>query len=191
MKTIILVDYDNLKEAAKKLNLIFEPEDMYNVFTSYHSESEINTLYAYVGINEKMPFVKDKDIDNLLRSKFIVRKVVGDTYGIHFISDCSQAITLDALRTVYENNATHVMIVSNSKKLVDLATILREKDIVVENVFFGSFANYDLAVHSSGFIDLEDIICYDEDELDLTEEGSVNQDDTSIDVSDDEYQQKF
>lgn len=168
MKTIILLDYDSLNASAQKLEVEINSGEFLSFLKSIHEESEIQTAYAYVGINEKLPHVKDKTIDELIRNGYIVRKITGDNYGINFVSDCSQAITFDALRSVYENEATNVILVSSSHKLENLVMLLREKDISVETVFYGSFVDYDLAVKSTGFINLEDFICddnYDEDAL--------------------------
>lgn len=178
MKTIILLDYDALMEAVKQIDVELEMKDFIDFLKSIHDESSIQTSYAYVGINEKLPHIKDKIIDELTRCGYIVRKVIGDNYGINFVSDCSQAITLDVLRAVYENNATNVILVSNSHKLENLVTLLREKDIIVETVFYGSLVDYDLAVKSTGFINLEAFIS-DEENIECAN-NNLNEDESYI-----------
>ena len=163
MKTTILLDYDCLNEAAQKLDVELEVNDFLTFLKCIHEESDVQTAYAYIGINEKLPHAKDKISDELTRAGYIVRKVKGNNYGINFVSDSSQAITLDVLRSVYENETSNVILVSNSHKLENLVTLLREKDIIVETVFYGSLVDYDLAVKSTGFINLDDFIIDDED----------------------------
>ena len=166
MKTVILLDFDRLEETIKELDLRLDMGEFLNLLKTIHEDSEIQTAYAYVCINEKLPHIKDRIIDELTRAGYIVRTIMGDNYGVNFISDCSQAITLDALRCAYENKASNVVLVSNSRKLQGLVTLLREKDVTVENVFFGSFADYDLAIKSTGFIDLDEFISDDPDDDD-------------------------
>lgn len=163
MKTIILLDFDSLNEAVQKLDVEINSNEFLRFLKTIHEESEIQTAYAYVGIDEKLPHAKDKVIDELTRNGYIVRKVNGENFGMNFISDCSQAITLDALRCFYENNATNIIIVSKSNKLVNLVTVLREKDVSVETIFYGSLVDYELAVKSTGFINLDDFITDDEE----------------------------
>lgn len=173
MKTIILLDFEKLNVALTELDIELNQKEFLDFLKSIYEESEVQTAYAYVGINDKLPHTKDKIVDDLLRTGYIVREIKGENYGLNFISDCSQAITLDAMRSVYENKATNVIIVSNSNRLENLVTVLREKDIVVENVFYGVKADYDLAIKSTGFIDLDNFISDDEDKSeDITDNNS-------------------
>ena len=174
MKTIILLDYDSIKDATTKLDVELNYKDFLDFLKSIHEESDIQTAYAYVSINKKIPHANDKLVDELTRSGYIVRKVVGDNYGINFIADCSQAITLDALRSVYENEATNIILVSNSHKLENLVLLLREKDITVETVFYGTLVDYDLAINSTGFINLDDFINDDEREEEINDNEQNN-----------------
>lgn len=171
MKTVILFDYDAYKEAADKLDVEVNVEQLTEILKSINEESEHQSTYAYVGINEKLPHVKDRTVDTLQRAGYIVRSVVGQNFGMSFISDTTQAITLDALRCVYENSSTHVVLVSNSHRLENLVLALREKDVTVETVFFGSQVDYDLAVSSTGFIDLESFITSDDEEQEQKEDA--------------------
>lgn len=185
MKTVILLDFDCLNEAVQKLDVELDANDFLAFLKSIHEDSDVQTAYAYVGINEKLPHVKDKIIDELTRAGYIVRKVLGDNYGINFVSDCSQAITLDALRSIYENEATNVVLVSNSHKLENLVTLLREKDVMVDTVFYGSLVDYDLAVKSTGFINLEDFISDDEEDTDNQEYLDHSNDDNDDEDTED------
>lgn len=187
MKTVILLDFDGLNDAVEKLDIELDVNEFLTFLKSIHEESDIQTAYAYVGINEKLPHVKDKIVDELTCAGYIVRKVIGDNYGINFIVDCSQAITLDALRSVYENKATNFILVSNSHKLENLVTLLREKDVSVETVFYGSFVDYDLAVKSTGFINLDEFISDDEDDEEdksaFKFDDELDKDDTNDEVT--------
>lgn len=158
MKTVILLDYGCLEEAAKQLDVEIDIKEFLRFLAQLHPESEIQTPYAYVDVDERMPHIKDKITDELTRAGFLVREVIGQNLGINFISNCNQIITLDAMRAVYENSATNIILVSNSALLTNLVTILREKDVFVETVFYGSLVDYDLAIKSSGFIDLDNFI---------------------------------
>lgn len=170
MKTLIILDLDLLNKSIEELDVSLDYGEFLVFLKSLHEESRVQTAYAYTGINFKSPHLKDKMIDDLWKKGFIVRKVKGENYGINFISDSTSAIILDVLRHVYENNVTNVVIVSNSNKLIDLVVLLREKDVYVETVYYGSKCDYDLAVKSNGFIDLDEFIG-DEDVL---EENEIN-----------------
>ncbi len=182
-RTVILLDYDKFVEAKALLGI-----DELNLagflagLNELHSDSQTQTVYAYVGIDEKQLHRKDPVIDELWRNGCVVRTVRGEHYGVHFVADCSQSIAMDALRSVYENGVTTVALVSNSRSLENLVVALREKDVWVETFFFGSLMDYDLAVKSSRFIDLEPFI---KDEDETGEDGNVPEDESS-DASDSE-----
>lgn len=172
MKTTILIDYDCLKKAGRELGIEINIADMIEFLKELHPESEFQNIYAYVGINKKVPHAKDKIIDELWRAKCIVRTYEGENLGTNFVSDSSQAITLDAMKSVYENGTTNIVFVANSNKLSDLAVLLKEKGIMVETIFYGSLIDYDLAIKSEGFIDLENFVANDEEiDYEKTEEG--------------------
>lgn len=164
MKTIILLDVNAIEEAFNDLDIEFDLEGLTGFLSSLHESGETTTLYAYVGVNPKLPHASDKLIDRLLKAGYIVREVQGDNFGMYFVSDRTQAITFDALRCTYENEATNVVLISNSPKLESLVSWLREKDVFVETVFLGSKMDYKLAVKSNGFIDLESLVRGEEDE---------------------------
>lgn len=163
MKTTILIDYDGLEKAQHDLNVETSIEELTDFLKQIHEESEYQNVYTYVGINKKVPHAKDKTIDELWRANCIVRKVVGDNIGTNFVADASQAMTLDIMRSVYECGVTNIILVTNTDKLNDLVLLLKEKGITVETVFFGSVVDYDLAVKSQGFIDLEQFISKEEE----------------------------
>ena len=195
MKTIILLDYDNLKEAAQKLDVELDVNGLIDFAKSIHEDSEKQTVYAYININERLPHVKDQIADDLARCGCIVRSVVGDNYGINFIANSTQDMMMDALRSMYENETTNVIIISNSHKLLNLVTLLREKDITVETVFYGSQVDYDLAVGSTGFINLEEFIEDDDDHGNMggeeeQEAEAENSESEEQNNEEDDYQEK-
>lgn len=164
MKTVIILDYDKFKKESNALDVDLDSQDFLTYLKSIHSDSSNQTAYAYVTINPKLPHEKDRIIDKLWRDGYIVREVKGENFGINFIADSSQYITLDIMREVYENEINNVVLVSNSNKLSNIAVLLREKNVLVENVFYSSSADYDLAIKSNGFIDLEEFIKDEDDE---------------------------
>lgn len=184
MKTTILIDYDCLEKAGKELGIDIDIVEMIEFLKELHPESEFQNVYAYVGINKKIPHAKDKTVDDLWRAKCIVRTFEGDNLGTNFVSDSSQAITLDAMKSVYENGTTNILFVANSNKLSNLATLLKEKGVTVETIFYGSLVDYELAVKSEGFIDLENFVSDDNppdsDDEDPEEDDDLTQDDHEI-----------
>ena len=179
MKTIIILDYSQLKNAFNNLDVNFEPEEFLTFLKSLHNNSDTQTAYIYVTINPKLPHENDRIIDKLWQSGYIVREVKGEIIGINFIADSTQYITLDIMREVYENKVDNVILVSNSNKLSNLAVLLRGKNVLVENVFFSSEGDYDLAVKSNKFIDLENFIKDDE-----YEQNNPSNEDKENDVRD-------
>ena len=165
-KGILLLDYDNFKEACDIADVELDCEGIREFVESLNKGVSF-TSYVYLGVNPKKEHIRDREIDSLWKDKFIVRTVKMVGQGIYMFSDVSQAITLDALRCVYENNVNKVVIVSNGERLADLVVLLREKGVNVDVVYFGSLNNYDLSVKASGFVDLESFIS---DEMECDEE---------------------
>ena len=88
------------------------------------------------------------------------------------------------MKSVYENGTTNILFVANSNKLSNLATLLKEKGVTVETIFYGSLVDYELAVKSEGFIDLENFVSDDNppdsDDEDPEEDDDLTQDDHEI-----------
>lgn len=183
-KGILLLDYDSFKEASNNLDIELDCASTKEFIENLNSDTSM-TSYAYLGINPKLEHVRDKEIDSLWKDKFIVRAVKMVEHGIHMFNDVTQAMTLDVMKCVYENNVKKVVIISNSERLIDLVVLLREKNVNVDVVHYGRYTNYELSIKANGFIDLEAFIrdeeIEDEDINDIESESIIETNDTEED----------
>jgi uncharacterized LabA/DUF88 family protein len=154
MERIVLFnDYANTNAAFRDRNV--EPD--YGGLLQYLSEGRFMVeAHAYVPIDPRSPHARDRSIDGLWESGWLVHTKIGAIAGDSYKCDFDVEITLDLMRTAEIVKPDIIVLLSGDKDFVPVILELRKRGIRVEVAAFrGRNAAREVVQKASGFIDLE------------------------------------
>ena len=109
-------------------------------------------------IDPRQEHAMDETINELWQAGYIVQSKVGTIAGETYKCDFDVEMTLDISRIAYTNAPDIVVIVSGDSDFVPIVLDLRGRGIRVEVAAFGVAMSRQLALKSSGFINLDALL---------------------------------
>lgn len=153
MERIVLFnDYANTNAAFRSCNL--EPD--FRDLADYLSEGRfLVEAHAYVPTDPRNPRARDREVDRLWSSGWLVHTKLGSIAGDTYKCDLDVEITLDLMRTAEIVKPDIVVLLTGDKDFVPVILELRMRGIRVEVAAFpGVNAAREVSLKASGFIDL-------------------------------------
>lgn len=153
MERIVLFnDYANTNAAFQGCNLQPDFRDL----ADYLSEGRfLVEAHAYVPIDPRNPRARERDVDHLWNSGWLVHTKLGSIAGDTYKCDLDVEITLDLMRTAEIVKPDIIVLLSGDKDFVPVILELRKRGIRVEVAAFPSVnAAREVSLKASGFIDL-------------------------------------
>lgn len=153
MERIVLFnDYANTNAAFQGCNLQPDFRDL----ADYLSEGRfLVEAHAYVPIDPRNPRARERDVDRLWNSGWLVHTKLGSIAGDTYKCDLDVEITLDLMRTAEIVKPDIIVLLSGDKDFVPVILELRKRGIRVEVAAFpGVNAAREVSLKASGFIDL-------------------------------------
>jgi uncharacterized LabA/DUF88 family protein len=187
MERIVLFnDYANTNAAFQGCNL--QPD--FRELADYLSEGRfLVEAHAYVPIDPRNPRARERDVDRLWNSGWLVHTKLGSIAGDSYKCDLDVEITLDLMRTAEIVKPDIVVLLSGDKDFVPVILELRKRGIRVEVAAFpGVNAAREVRLKASGFIDLE---VYVNERREQQNEPLETDDGASLEVVDAEAASQF
>lgn len=153
MERIVLFnDYANTNAAFQSCNIQPDFRDL----AEYLSEGRfLVEAHAYVPADPRNPRARDREVDRLWNSGWLVHTKLGSIAGDSYKCDLDVEITLDLMRTAEIVKPDIVVLLSGDKDFVPVILELRKRGIRVEVAAFpGVNAAREVSLKASGFIDL-------------------------------------
>ena len=158
MKVAVFLDYANIEASSRQLNCSVD----YGALLDYLADEEegrtLQAAYAYVPIDPRQEHAGDGIINELWQNGYIVKSKVGYIAGDSYKCDFDVEMTLDISRMAYGNAPDTIVIVSGYNDFIPIVLDMRGRGIRVEVAAFGAAMSGQLALKSSGFINLDAII---------------------------------
>jgi len=158
MKVAVFLDYANIEASSRQLNCSVD----YGALLDYLADEEegrtLQAAYAYVPIDPRQEHARDGIINELWQNGYIVKSKVGSIAGDSYKCDFDVEMTLDISRMAYGNAPDTIVIVSGDNDFIPIVLDMRGRGIRVEVAAFGAAMSGQLALKSSGFINLDAII---------------------------------
>ena len=158
MKVAVFLDYANIEASSRQLNCSVD----YGALLDYLADEEegrtLQAAYAYVPIDPRQEHARDGIINELWQNGYIVKSKVGSIAGGSYKCDFDVEMTLDISRMAYGNAPDTIVIVSGDNDFIPIVLDMRGRGIRVEVAAFGAAMSGQLALKSSGFINLDAII---------------------------------
>lgn len=155
MKVAVFLDYANINAAACNLNYNLDYGALLDYLADENEQRTLQVAYAYVPIDPRQEHAMDAEIENLWQKGYIVKSKVGAIAGESYKCDFDVEISMDISRVVYETSPDIVVLVSGDKDFVPIVLEIRGKGVRVEVAEFNSVMSRELALKSSGYIDLD------------------------------------
>lgn len=155
-KLVVFNDYANTNRAFEDLNI--QPD--YRDLLGYLSEGRfLVDAHAFVPIDPRNPHGRDRAIDELWRSGYLVHTKIGAIAGDTYKCDFDVEITLAVMQTAETVKPDIIVLLLGDKDLVPVILALRERGIRVEvAAFSGNNAAREVVQKASGFIDLHEYL---------------------------------
>lgn len=154
MERIVLFnDYANTNAAFRDCS--FVPD--YGDLSVYLSEGRfLVDAHAYVPIDPRNPHARDREIDHLWSTGWLVHTKLGSIAGDSYKCDLDVEITLDLMRTAEIVKPDIIVLLSGDKDFIPVIFELRQRGIRVEVAAFSrGNAAQEVVRKASGFVDLE------------------------------------
>ena len=158
MKVAVFLDYANIDASSRQLNCSVD----YGALLDYLADEEegrtLQAAYAYVPIDPRQEHARDGIINELWQKGYIVKSKVGSVAGDSYKCDFDVEMTLDISRMAYGNAPDTIVIVSGDNDFIPIVLDMRGRGIRVEVAAFEAAMSRQLALKSSGFINLDAIV---------------------------------
>ena len=172
MKVAVFLDYANVNAAAYDLNYDLDYGALLDYLADENEQRSLTVAYAYVPIDPRQEHAMDAKIEELWNQGYVVKSKVGSIAGETYKCDFDVEITMDISRVVYESSPDIVVLVSGDKDFIPIVLEIRGKGVRVEVAAFNSAMARELALKSSGYINL-DFLINDEEEIIEQDEESI------------------
>src|SRR2546426_2292439 len=150
-KVVFFLDYANINRAAREKRHRLDYHDL----LQYVGEDRfLIDAYCYVPINPRNEHRRDREIEELWRSGYIVTTKLGSIAGGTYKCNFDVEITMDMLKVMYQVKPDIIVLASGDADFVSLIQEVRKSGIRVEVAAFPETAGPDILLKGSGFIDL-------------------------------------
>ena len=158
MKVAVFLDYANINASSRQVNCNVDYGALLEYLADESEERTLQAAYAYVPIDPRMEHAKDSLINELWQDGYIVKSKVGTIAGDSYKCDFDVEMTLDISRIAYTNAPDIIVLVSGDSDFIPIVLDIRNRGIRVEVAAFEFAMSRQLALKSSGFINLNAII---------------------------------
>lgn len=158
MKVAVFLDYANIEASSRQLNCSVDYGALLNYLADEDEERTLQVAYAYVPIDPRQEHARDRIINELWQNGYIVKSKVGTVAGETYKCDFDVEMTLDISRVAYSNAPDIIVLVSGDRDFIPIVLDMRGRGIRVEVAAFEAAMSGQLALKSSGFINLDAII---------------------------------
>ena len=158
MKVAVFLDYTNIEASSRQLNCNVDYGALLDYLADETEERTLQSAYAYVPIDPRQEHAKDAIISELWQNGYIVKSKVGTIAGETYKCDFDVEMTLDISRIAYSNAPDIIVLVSGDGDFIPIVLDMRSRGIRVEVAAFEVAMSHQLALKSSGFINLNAII---------------------------------
>ena len=158
MKVAVFLDYANINASSRQKNCDVDYGALLNYLADEAEERTLQAAYAYVPIDPRQEHAMDAAIEELWQNGYIVKSKVGTIAGETYKCDFDVEMTLDISRIAYVNAPDIVVLVSGDSDFIPVVLELRERGIRVEVAAFEFAMSRQLALKSSGFINLDALV---------------------------------
>ncbi len=168
-RAALILDFDSLQEAAE----IEDCEIDYREFLTFLQEGtdwEYQYVLALVSINPKNPTARDRWIDHLRRSGYIVKPIDAKFVQGSMVSYVPLTLVQEASRLVYKEGFSYLTLVTGAEELIPFTASLRRDAVQVELVQYEDHIPYELTTTATGFINLSNLIQSDEEKEEENQE---------------------
>ena len=180
MKVAVFLDYANINASSRQRNFNVDYGALLDYLATEDEGRTLQVAYAYVPINPRQEHAMDATINELWQKGYIVKSKVGTIAGDTYKCDFDVEMTLDISRIAYVNAPDVVVLVSGDSDFIPIVLDLRERGIRVEVAAFEFAMSRQLALKSSGFINLDaleesDFAEESQEDFEPIEDDSINQ----------------
>src|SRR5260370_10793770 len=150
-KVVFFLDYANISRAAREKRYHLD----YHHLLQYIGENRfLIDAHCYVPINPRNEHRRDREIEELWRSGYIVTTKLGSIAGGTYKCNFDVEITMDVLKVVYQVKPDIIVLASGDADFAALIQEVRKSGIRVEVAAFEETAGTEILRKCSGFIDL-------------------------------------
>ena len=189
MKVAVFLDYANINASSRQRNFNVDYGALLDYLATEDEGRTLQVAYAYVPINPRQEHAMDATINEFWQKGYIVKSKVGTIAGDSYKCDFDVEMTLDISRIAYVNAPDVVVIVSGDSDFIPIVLDLRERGIRVDVAAFEFAMSHQLALKSSGFINLDAL--EESDFAEESQEGFEPIDDDNINQSFDEVERDW
>jgi uncharacterized LabA/DUF88 family protein len=150
-KVVLFLDYANINRAAKEKRYRL---DYHDLLQYVGEERFLIDAHCYVPINPRNEHRRDREIEELWRSGYIVTTKLGTIAGGTYKCNFDVEITMDVLKVVYQVKPDIIVLASGDADFAALIQEVRKSGIRVEVAAFEETAGTEILRKCSGFIDL-------------------------------------
>lgn len=150
-KVVFFLDYANINRAAKEKRYRL---DYHDLLQYVGEERFLIDAHCYVPINPRNEHRRDREIEELWRSGYIVTTKLGTIAGGTYKCNFDVEITMDVLKVVYQVKPDIIVLASGDADFAALIQEVRKSGIRVEVAAFEETAGTEILRKCSGFIDL-------------------------------------
>lgn len=180
MKVAVFLDYANINASSRQRNCNVDYGALLDYLATEDEGRTLQVAYAYVPIAPRQEHAMDATINELWQKGYIVKSKVGTIAGDTYKCDFDVEMTLDISRIAYVNAPDVVVIVSGDSDFIPIVLDLRERGIRVEVAAFEFAMSRQLALKSSGFINLDaleesDFAEESQEDFEPIEDDNINQ----------------
>lgn len=148
---VLFLDYANVNRAGKEKRYRLDYHDL----LQYIGEDRfLIDAHCYVPIDPRNEHRRDREVEELWRSGYIVTTKRGNIAGGSYKCNFDVEITMDILRVTYQVKPDIIVLASGDSDFVPLIQEVRKSGVRVEVAAFEETAGTDITLKCSGFIDL-------------------------------------
>ena len=158
MKVAVFLDYANIDASSRQMNCNIDYGELLNYLADEAEERTLQAAYAYVPIDPRQEHAMDATINNLWQNGYIVKSKVGNVAGETYKCNFDVEMAMDISRIAYSNAPDIIVLVSGDSDFVPIVLDMRNRGIRVEVAAFEFAMSRQLALRSSGFINLNVLV---------------------------------
>jgi uncharacterized LabA/DUF88 family protein len=158
LKVAVFLDYANINAASQSIGCRVDYGQLLDYLANEDEGRFLQTALAYVPIDPRQEHAMDAEIGTLWDQSFIVKSKVGTIAGQSYKCDFDVEMTLDLIKTEFDQKPDIVVIASGDADFIPAVLELRGKGIRVEVASFGNSMSNVLSHRCSGYINLDELI---------------------------------
>lgn len=151
-RVAIFVDYANINRSASDFGVRLDYADLLEYLVAGRRLVE---AIAYVPVDPNVPHGRDAECEDLWLARFFVKTKIGKRIDNTFKCDVDVEMTIDMMNAALDMNIDTVILVSGDGDFMPVVAYLRGRGIRVEVCGFRANTARELALKSSGYIDME------------------------------------